>query len=275
MGANSTYGELIRIARAANPQFKRDRHPDRACLVELEHQQATYLKEFADDLKDRISEARTLAAKIGTPATLVGVDAAGTPYSLDSGDATGVIVGADTVPYLDTTVLSFDPGADGFVLPGDSIQIVDVYADLTLNYRQPVRWLEAREIAKVTSTFNELYAVVYGYRLVPVKNPHDHKTLWDDVLTVTVVWIPEGPRIDTDDPNVLDTPSVLPVSYSDVLIAELAYFLGRREKTLDPDFPDVILQQLADDTKDTRQTIGGLLAKDHRFIKTRRTTRNR
>src|SRR5512146_2257950 len=164
----ATYREIIQTARDAMPVFNnKDRHPDRMLLSQLDNVQGWFFRQVADLLKDRVSLSRTLATKVG--GSLVGVDAQGVPYAIVDNSGFPFEVGADTVPYLGADALILDPAQDGFILPDDSIQIIDIYALLTLNYRQPVRWLEQREIAKVTSTFNELYAVVIGWKLVPVR----------------------------------------------------------------------------------------------------------
>src|SRR5690349_11468085 len=107
-------GDLIQAARDFHPrEFTRDRHPHRACLAFLSDRQRQHLKELADVLKDRLSQARSIAAVIS--GSLVGVDSTGTPYAASaSSDGYAVAVDGVGTLYLVGPVISADPYVDGF-----------------------------------------------------------------------------------------------------------------------------------------------------------------
>lgn len=264
-------GDLIQAARDFHPRaFTRDKHPHRACLAFLSDRQRQHLKELADVLKDRLSQARSIAAVIS--GSLVGVDASGAAYVV-SGSSDGYAAAVDSVGtlYLVGPKISADPYVDGFPLPDDSLELVDIYATLSdATTLVPVAWLPQRVHSKAgTAGPRSLSAIVNGWRLIPQKNPTSEDGLWTDVSSVTVVWIAEPGSL-----TALADELTIPTVYGRQLEYELAAFLARREAATDPTFADLAqyYTQQADSGKAANVESARM---DHRLLKSKTTLRNR
>lgn len=267
-------GEIILDARTEHPAFTREKHSNRICVDYLSERHRVCYKAVADELKDRLSISRSVAAVIA--GSLVGVDAAGAAYAVSSGaDGYAVAVGADLVPYVVGPVISSDPFNDGFVLPSDSLQIIAIWATLkTAQQRIPVRWVNQAKDSQF-GTGDGLVATVNGFRLKPIVNPTGVQSLWDSVESVTVAYVPEPAEFDSLAPATLALEISIPTVYGHVLKWELVAFLGRRESAINPDFPKALLSFYDGQVTQARSdaTSGAIL--DHRIVKVHRTTRNR
>jgi len=267
--------EIILSARDEHPSFTRDRHSQRQCVSYLSERHRVYYKALADQLKDRLSVAREFASVIG--GTLVGVDADGNPFALETLPSGGFAlhVGSDTVPYVgDSSSDPFGSSDTGFVLPGDSLQIIAIWAEMSAGVRLPVSWEQQASFAKIASG-DGLLATVNHFRLTPLRNPTDIQSAWDDVQSLTVAYVPEPPEFDTLDPDTLDQEISIPTVYGHVLKWELAAWMARREKATDPNFPDGLLTFFQDEVRRERETTKEGARMDHRPIKMHRMARNR
>lgn len=268
-------GDILLDARNEHTAFTRERHGNRTLVDYLSERHRVYYKQLADELKDRLSTARDIAAVIA--GTLVGIDAAGNPYVVPSGaDGYAVGVGVDGLPYaLTGVVISLDPFNDGFVLPADSLQIIAIWASLsTAHERVPVSWLPQPRRAQFT-TGERLAATVNGFRLLPLINPDGVQSLWDSVESVTVSYVPEPAELDGEDPATLNRAIEIPTVYGHVLKWELTAFMARREAATNKEFPAALVKFYADEAVRARETTATGAVMDHRIIKQHRTTRNR
>lgn len=242
---STTVGSLILRSRAHHPAFRSfENHSNQVCLSFLSTRQQELLKILSSgSLKDRFSQARKIADTIA--AALVGVDAAGAAFSVvTSGDAYGIVIGADGIPYLDTVKLSTDPNAAGFPLPTSSLHIISIYATIALTFEQvEVIVLPQRELPHRTGVGWNLYATINGWRLLPLRNPSPtaalpDPTAWTKVAYVTISWVDTPVRFTEAlaawDAQLFTVPDV----YCDVFEYELAAHLARREYGRDPkNFP--------------------------------------
>jgi hypothetical protein len=266
-------GEIIIAARDEHPLFTRDRHPDRVCVTYLSERHRHYYKQLADEMRDRLSQAVTVAAVIS--GQLVGVDPAGIPFPAPAGgDGYAVFVGADTVPYLGDFLVASDPFADGFALPAESIQIIGIWADLP-NERLPIHWQTQPKQARF-QTGEGLEATVNGWRLSPIKNPPQARTLWDQVTAIIVAYVPAPAEFDTSTAAVLEQEISIPTSYGHVLKWELAAMMARHELALDPKaFPTKLADFFEGKAKEVRGEALEGARLDHRTVKVHRMGRNR
>lgn len=263
-----TAGQIIQGAREAHPAFNRDRVTDRLCLDEVDRLQQDYFADLKDLLKDRVSQARTLAKVVS--GTLTGVDAAGNPYTVtSSADGYAVDLGADGVPYVDTTIMGQDPFSSGFPLPDTSIQLLHVYATLNSGQAVPIHYLEEEVSAKIGGGTG-LIAQISGWRMIPIKNPSTAATAWDQVTTVTVVWI------DQPAPLAALTDSVsLPAVYGLALKYGLMAYLAAYSAAQDQTFPANLLAFFQGQKAEEFARARNQAKFDHRIIKERRMMRNR
>jgi hypothetical protein len=265
-------GDLIQAARDFHPrEFSRDKHPHRACLAFLSDRQRQHLKELADVLKDRLSQARSVAAVV--TGSLVGVDASGTPYAA-SASTDGFAAAVDSVGtlYLVGPVISADPYVSGFPLPDDSLEIVDIYATLSDGTTLvPVDWLSQRVHSRAgTAGPRSLSAIVNGWRLIPQKNPTTEDGLWTDVTSVTVVWIAEPQPL-----HALADTLTIPTVYGRQLQYELAAFLARRESATNQSFSPDLAQFYTQQAESGKAQNVASARMDHRTLKSKTILRTR
>jgi len=267
--------DIILSARDEHPSFTRERHSQRSCIGYLSERHRSYYKDLADELKDRLSVAREFASVVG--GGLVGVDVDGNPFALEILPAGGFAlhVGSDTVPYVgDSSADPFGSSDTGFVLPGDSLQIITIWAEMSGGVRLPVSWEQQSAYAKMASG-DALLATVNHFRLTPLRNPSGTQSLWDDVQSLTVAYIPEPPEFDDLDPDTLDREISIPTVYGHVLKWELAAWMARREKAMDEKFPDGLLTFFQEEVRRQRESVKEGARMDHRPIKVHRSARNR
>lgn len=268
-----TVRDIIADARDEHPSFTRERHSQRGAVRYLSERHRSYYAKLADDLKDRLSQGQEVAAVI--TGQLVGVDAGGTPYTVATGeDGYAVAVGADLTPYLVGPVIASDPFADGFVLPADSLQILTIWATVTSGLKVPVNWLPVGRQAQYGTPVG-LTATVSRFRLSPIKNPADAQTAWDEVTSVTVVYVPEPAEWDAADVETLDIELEIPTVYGHVLKWELAAWFARREVAMGNKFPRGLLELYTANAKAEREGVAGRMPLDHRVVKQHRLVRNR
>ncbi len=263
-----TAGQIIQGAREAHPAFNRDRVTDRLCLDEVDRLQQDYFADLKDLLKDRVSQARTLAEVQN--GTLVGVDASGTLYTVATG-GDGYAVGVDAAGtlYAEAPVIAQDPFVSGFPLPDTSIQLLHVYATLNSGQAVPIHYLEEEVSAKIGGGTG-LIAQISGWRMIPIKNPSTAATAWDQVTTVTVVWI------DQPAPLAALTDSIsLPVVYGLALKYGLMAYLAAYSAAQDSTFPPNLLAFFQGQKAEEFARARNQAKFDHRIIKERRMMRNR
>lgn len=266
--------DIIADARDEHPSFTRERHSQRAAVRYLSERHRHHVRALADELKDRLTVPREIATVIS--GALVGVDAGGNPYTISTGaDGYAVAVGADGVPYLLPEVINTDPFAQGFVLPADSMQIVALWAEFTSGQKVPIHWLPVGRAVQA-GVPQGLVATVTQFRLSPVRNPDTAQTQWDDVVSVTVVYIPDPEEFDVTAVDVLDVAITLPGVYGHVLKWELAAWFAKRELALDPKgFPVKLLALFTEQARGETDFAKRHVPLDHRVVKTHRLTRNR
>lgn len=268
-----TAGTIIQRARDQSPAFVVEKYPDRVALVHLSDRHATIYRALAHGLKDRFSEARKVADTISN--ALVGVDSDGVAFSVTtSGDGFDVIYSGDAQTdtgffYTGPTAIAVDPYTDGFPLPSDSIEIIEIYAENTdTNLQWPVRWHPQGD-ARRFSGLHSLSAIVNGWRLFPIKNPTNLTTKWEDVNNVVVSYVAEPSDLD----DLLDL-MVIPHVYQHVLKWELAVFFARRQRQLEPEGPDM-LSLFKAELDEARGLIPATLTLDHEQVKVHQTQRIR
>lgn len=275
----TTVGSLVQRGRDHDPAFTIANHPHRVALAFLSTRHQELLKALAADLKDRLSEARSIATEIS--GELVGVDAAGVAYTFEtSGDGYDVIVGSDGIPYLGS-LIAFDPFADGFPLPANSLHIIDIYATMReTSAFMPITVVPQLDYSRRSGVGGDLLAVINGWRLMPLRNPvpttdSGDTTRWASVTAVTVVWIDTPVRFEEERDWEAQLVA-LPDLYAVALEYELAAHLASREYARDPkNFPAgmVTLHKTAA-TEALARAMNGVRT-DHKGFKTQTTRRNR
>lgn len=275
-------GDLINRARAHDPRFTVERHSNRVALSFLSTRHRDLLKLVAPELKDRISQAREIAAVI--TGSLVGVDENGAAYSVSTqGDGYAAAVDATTgAIYLDLSQpISIDPFTEGFPLPPDSLHLVGVYATISESeIRQEVILRPQKDFPRLSGSGSELYAFVNGWRLIPLRNPPPSGTTadasrWSVVTAVTVVWVDTPIRF-VETGSWEDQVLVLPDIYADALEFELAAFFAQREFSRDAEaFPAAVAQALSSQASKQLQMAKSGVQTDHRGLKVQTTRRNR
>lgn len=275
-------GDLIQRARAQDPAFTVERHSDRVALSFLSTRHRDLLKDLAADLKDRLSQARQVAAVIS--GGLVGVDANGAAYSVTTqGD--GYAAQVDPVTgaiYLDTSApISVDPFSAGFPLPTSSLYLVSIYASIDQSeIRQEVILKPQRDFPRLAGSGNELYAFVNGWRLIPLRNPppssqSSDASRWAIVTAVTVVWVDTPVRF-VETGSWQNQALALPDIYADALEYELAAFFARREFAKDKEnYPVDVATSFASEARSQLARAQAGVSTDHRGLKVSTTRRNR
>jgi len=239
-----TAGTVIQRSRDLSSDFVVERHPDRGAVDYLSDRHAQTYRKIANILRDRFSEGRNVADTISN--SLVGVDSNGVAFSVTtSGDGFDVIVDATSeFLYTGPTAIAQDPYTTGFPLPEDAIEIIEIYAEnSSTNTQWPVRWHPHGDARRFTG-LHTLSAVVNNWRLVPIKNPTNLETRWDDVTNVVVVYISEPAALTT-----LASVLLVPHVYQHVFKWELAMYFSGRERALTDgsgvDMSSLFAQELA------------------------------
>jgi hypothetical protein len=283
----TTVANLIARARLHHGNFVEDRHPNVVLLSLLSTRHRELLRDLAGPLKDRLSESRNIADTID--GALVGISASGgggaggpaTPiaYSVTtSGDGYDVIVDTGGFAYTGPTVIATDPYSAGFVLPADSIQIIDLYGVATDSGKYlEIEVVPQQDIHKRSGSSAMLFAIMNGWRLIPIQNPPSNTgtSLWDRISSVTVTWI--------DNPVVFSVTGdwgaqtfSLPDPYVDALEWELAAFMAAREVvTGDTDIAAGYADRLQRDADRRMAAVFAGSRSDHRPVKFRQARRSR
>jgi hypothetical protein len=264
-----TARQIIHSARLAHPSFTADRHPNVALLDLISARNQIGCREIATALRDRLSTARKVADTIAN--SLVGVDANGALFTVSTGpDGYDVAVDATTgALYLGPTLIATDPYNEGFPLPADAIDIIDIYATDSSGNLVPITWAPQRNKPLLTG-LGGLVAVVNGWRLIPQANPEGIATSWDIVTHVTTVYLAEPATLTS-----LDDEVVLPAVYALPLQWMCQAFMGLAEMARDKEFPrDVVAvwQEMAAAEWAKALSLANI---DHAPLKKIRTQRNR
>lgn len=266
-------GEVIQDARNKHELFARDWHPNVVALTELTSVQRVFLKRISKWTHDRFSRGDQVALKI--TGDLVGVDVdTGVPFSVSTaGDGfTAIVDDLTGVVFLGDFVVTLDPFKDGFPLPTDLLEIMDIRATMEDDNIQPVDYDNVKAASRRGTSFARLHATVVGFRLIPSIDPAPvDRSLWNRVKSVTIVWVEVPPRL-----TKLDDEMVVHHLYREALAHELASFFARREHSRNPErFPANLVSSFEGDAQRLTQELIEQSKTEHSVIKHKRTMRVR